>query len=212
MAEEKTSIGPDAEKVMDWDGTRRRLEELQLAAERGFAPDADESRRILHNRAVELAREPVCEEARARMIEVVEFVLAYEHYAIESTFVREILPLRNFTPLPGTPPFVFGIMNVRGQIVSIVDFKRFFDLPDKGLADLNKVIILEGETLEFGILADSIIGTASLDENELQPPLPTLTGIREAYLKGLTREGLIVLSAAAILADDHIIVDEQVTI
>jgi purine-binding chemotaxis protein CheW len=197
-------------KIDGWDEVRRRLEETRIAAERDFAPTREESRRILRQRAVELAREPEHTGEQFRLIEVVEFVLAYEHYAIESSFVREILPLRNFTVLPGAPPFVFGIMNVRGQIISIVDFKRFFELPGKGLADLNKVIILEGENLEFGVLADSIIGTGSLDENELQPPLPTLTGIREKYLKGLTRQGTVVLSAAAILADKNIIVDEQV--
>jgi len=205
---EKSGLGPRT--MLDWEKVHQRQEEFQRAVERGFIPTGDDRRKILRERARQLAQEPVRPDEDARMIEVVEFVLAYERYAFESRFVREIQPLKNFTPLPCTPAFVSGIMNVRGQIISIVDLKRFFELPDKGLADLNKVIILQGEDIMFGVLADSIIGSVSLNENELQPSLPTLTGVRENYLKGLTREGTVVLEAAAILADANIIVNEQV--
>lgn len=50
-----------------------------------------------------------------------------------SEYVREIYPLKEFTPIPCTPPFVLGIINVRGQILSVIDIKKFFDLPEKGL-------------------------------------------------------------------------------
>jgi purine-binding chemotaxis protein CheW len=210
MGEGKKDSGPGLRTALDWETVRRRQEEFQRAVEQGFVPTSDERRRILHDRAGQLAREPERKDEDARMIEVIEFVLAYERYAFESSFVREVHPLKNFTPLPCTPPFVLGIMNVRGQIISIVDLKRFFDLPDKGLADLNRVIILQGENIAFGVLADSIIGATSLNENDLQPSLPTLTGVREKYLKGLTREGTVILEAAAILSDSNIIVNEHV--
>jgi len=210
MDEGKKDSGPGSRKALDWETVRLRQEEFQRAVEQGFVPTDDDRRRTLRERAGQLAREPERRDQDARMIEVIEFDLAYERYAFESTFVREIHPLRNFTPLPCTPPFVLGIMNVRGQIISIVDLKRFFDLPEKGLADLNRVIILQGENIEFGVLADSIIGATSLNENDLQASLPTLTGVREKYLKGLTREGTVILEAAAILSDKNIIVNEHV--
>ena len=210
MGEGKKDAGPGPRKALDWETVRLRQEEFQRVVEGGFVPTDDDRRRILRERAGQLAREPERRDQDARMIEVIEFDLAYERYAFESSFVREIHPLKNFTPLPCTPPFVVGIMNVRGQIISIVDLKRFFDLPEKGLADLNRVIILQGENIEFGVLADSIIGAVSLNENDLQSSLPTLTGVREKYLKGLTREGTVILDAAAILSDSNIIVNEHV--
>ncbi len=212
MGEGKKDSGPGPRTALDWETVRRRQEEFRREVEQGFVPTGDDRRRILRERAGQLALEPERQDEDARMIEVVEFDLAYERYAFESTFVREIHPLKNFTPLPCTPSFVLGIMNVRGQIISIVDLKRFFDLPDKGLADLNRVIILQGENIEFGVLADSIIGAVSLNENDLQSSLPTLTGVREKYLKGLTREGTVILEAAAILSDSNIVVNEQVKI
>ena len=43
-------------------------------------------------------------------------------------FVREVYPLKDYTPLPCTPPFVLGLVNVRGQIISVIDIKKFFDI------------------------------------------------------------------------------------
>jgi len=113
---------------------------------------------ILKARARALAKEPEQAVAARSFIEITEFRLASETYGIESSFVREVYPLKDFTPLPGVPPFVLGIVNVHGQILSVVDLKKFFNLPDKGLGELNKVIILHNGRMEFGILADAVLG------------------------------------------------------
>ena len=78
------------------------------------------------------------------------------------------------------------------------------------MSDLNKVIIINDETMEFGILADAILGVRSVAVSELGPPLPTLTGIREEFLKGITGERMVILDAARILADKNIVVHEEV--
>lgn len=168
------------------------------------------AKQILRARAAALAHDPAPGQAPQDVFEVIEFVLAYEKYAIESGFVREIHPLRNLTPLPCTPAHVRGIVNIRGRILSIVDIKKFFDLPEKGLPDLDKVIVLRSDAMEFGILADVISGTRSLSMGELQGSLPTLTGIRAEYLKGVTADRVVVLDAAKLLADPKIVVHEQV--
>ena len=64
--------------------------------------------------------------------------------------------------MPCTPPFILGIINVRGQILAVIDLKRFFNLPDKGLSDLNKVIILRRGGLEVGLLADAVAGVQAI--------------------------------------------------
>ena len=147
------------------------------------------------------ALEPAAEEAAGAQISVIEFNLGYEKYAIEFSFVREVCPLKELTPLPGTQPFVMGIINVRGQIVSIIDLKKFFDLPEKGLTDLNKVIVLDNNIMTFGLLVDAVYNVHRISLQDLQPSLPTLTGIRQQYLQGVTSDRLIVLDAARILAD-----------
>jgi len=171
--------------------------------------EAKSKKEILKERAQALAREPKREEVEER-IEVVEFLLAYERYAIESRYVREVYPVKEIAPVPCTPPFVLGIINVRGQILSVIDIKKFFDLPERGLTDLNKVIILRDEEMEFGILADAILGVHSIPTYEIQPSLPTLTGIREDYLKGVTGERAVILDAKKLLSDKKIVVHEEV--
>ncbi|HMF47507.1 MAG TPA: chemotaxis protein CheW, partial [Candidatus Saccharimonadales bacterium] len=115
----------------------------------------EKKKQLLKARARELARDDAKEKTAGESIEVVEFLLAYETYGIESAYVREICPLKDLTPVPCTPRFVLGIINVRGQIVSVIDMKKFFDLPDQGLTDLNKVLVLRNDRMEFGLLADA---------------------------------------------------------
>jgi purine-binding chemotaxis protein CheW len=169
-------------------------------------------KQLLKARARELARDGEKEKPAGESIEVVEFLLAYEKYGIQSSYIREIYPLRELTPVPCTPPFVLGIINVRGEIVSVIDMKKFFDLPERGLTDLNKVIIVHDDTMEFGILADAILGVRSILREEIQPSLPTLTGIRADYLTGVTKEPLVLLDVAKMLSAKNLVVYDEMEI
>ena len=173
-------------------------------------PAAPDARQILRARARALARPQERVEAAESSLEVLEFRLARESYALETRHVRAVYPLKNLTPLPCTPPFVRGIVNVRGRITPVIDIKKFFDLPGKGLADLHRIILIRSDDLELGLLADVIVGVRTVFLNALQASLPTLTGIRADYLKGVTAERLVVLDLDRILADPKIIVDEEV--
>lgn len=170
---------------------------------------ADEKRKILKARAVALAKKPEKKDDD-EYIEVVEFLLAHEKYAIQSGYITEVYSLKELTPVPCTPPFVAGIINVRGKILSVIDIKKFFDLPEKGITDLNKVIIIHNGLMEFGILADAVLGASQIPLRDIQPSLPTLTGIRAEYLRGVTKERLVVLDAEKILSDKKIVVHEVV--
>jgi purine-binding chemotaxis protein CheW len=202
--------GKEPMKVIDWSEIYHRLGDAQAAIDRGWAPTLEEKKKILKERAKALAREPEAEEAAPGDLEVVEFLLAYERYGLESPSVREVYPLKDFTPLPCTPPFVLGIINVRGRALSVIDIKKFFDLPEKGLTDLNKVIVLHDDKMELGVLADVILGVRSIPLKDIQPSLPTLTGIREEYLKGVTRDRMVILDGRKLLSDKTIIVHEEV--
>jgi purine-binding chemotaxis protein CheW len=194
---------------IDWVQIHQRLKASQAGLARRLNPSLDDQRVVLHERARVLAREPQAQKATQESLHVVEFVLAHERYAFESRYVREICTLREFTRLPGAPAFVFGLINVRGQILSVIDIKKFFELPDRGLTDLNKVIILQTLPMELGILADTIVGMRSIAVEDLVAQLPTLTGIRAHYLKGVTRGPITVLDAAKLLSDPRIIVNQD---
>ena len=198
---------PDRERetAIDWSEVRRRMDTARASIEHGSAPTPEEKRSILKTRARALARKPEGGAAK-EFIEIVEFRLALENYGIASAFVNEVYPLKDFTPLPGAPPFVLGIVNVRGRIISVVDLKKFFDLPEKGLGELDKVIILRNERMEFGILADVILGARRIPLDAIRNAPATITGIGAEYIKGITEQRTIILDAENILGDENIIV------
>ena len=169
-----------------------------------FFNDA-EAETILKNRAQELAQKTSDKDNGFEELSVVEFQIAHEVYALELNRVRIVHPLKDLTFIPGTPGFIRGVINLRGEIISVVDLRVFFDLPDQGITDLSQVIIIASEEMEFGVLADEILGTSSIPASAIQTSLPTLTGIREEYLKGVTGDRVVVLDGEKILSDEKMV-------
>ncbi len=172
--------------------------------------DATDDTAILRERARLLAQEPPAA-TTAQTLMVVEFTLGPEHYGVDSTLVREVYPLRDLTPLPGTPPFILGLMNVRGQILSITDLCTLFSLPAGGLRNANRVIILKNPVREFAILVDAIIGMRIIPLTDLQEDLPTLTGMAGEFIKGITPDRLAVLDGEKLLTDNRLVVNGDLT-
>jgi purine-binding chemotaxis protein CheW len=200
MSEQPIGSSKKAEVAFDWKESHDRLAAIEQIIDQGRGLTREETRKILRVRAEALAREPFRKAPPERNFDVLEFLIAHEHYGIELTYVREAYPLKDLTPVPGTPNFILGITNVRGQVLSIIDLKRLFGLPDRGLTDFNKIIIVHAPGMELGILADEVLGLKSVAVSEIQPSLPTLKGIREKFLQGVTRESMVLLDAKKLLS------------
>jgi purine-binding chemotaxis protein CheW len=160
---------------------------------------------ILRERARLLAREAAPAIEAAAPVRVVAFRVAAEQYAIETTYVKQVYRLKSLAPLPHTARFLLGVTNLRGRIVPVVDLKKFFDLPDQGLSDLNRVVVVAREPNEAGILADEVIGERIIDSTMLTTNLPTHEGIRTQFLRGVTPAGLIVLDGNKLIADQRLL-------
>ena len=195
--------------AIDWREIHARLEKAKLALQQAGAPGPEETERILSSRARALAQEGTRAHAPQDVLEIVAFTVAGENYGVESAYVREVYALKALTRLPGTPPFVLGIVNLRGRILSVVDIKKFFDLPDKGLSDLNKLVILGNDAMTFGVLADAIEGIRQISLSELQPSLPAPAGVRGDYVRGVSGERLVVLAAERLLSDPKLLVQQK---
>lgn len=197
--------------TIDWRAITRRMDAVRDAIEHGWTPSSEDSRHMLKERAQALAAGSTPEaSASDACIEVVGFQLACEQYAIESRHVREVCVLDSLTAVPCTPAFVLGIINLRGEILSVIDMKVFFDLPSRGLTDLDKVIVLQSGNMVFGVLADVITGVSHVPVVDIQPTLPTLAGVREAYLLGLTPDRIVIIDAEKLINDANIVVHESV--
>src|SRR6185369_2381607 len=143
---------PQTGSGTDWTRILERLRSLEAAAQQ-HALSAEETRAVLKRRADLLAEAPEQGVEPGAQLDCLEFLLSGESYAIEMSFITQTLPLSDFTPLFCTPPFVLGITNLRGRIISIIDLRRFFELPSVGLSDLNRVIVVSNGSMEVGILS-----------------------------------------------------------
>ena len=165
---------------------------------------------ILRARARALARPAAAAgSTAASTLHVLEFRLSDERYAIETRFLREVHPLVDLTRIPCTPSFVLGVVNVRGRIVPVLDLKKLFGLPERGLTDLHWVVIVEQHDVEVGLLADTVVDVCTLPDDALQS-LAGPTTMDSGYVRGVTGERLVVLDASRILTDPKLIVDEEV--
>lgn len=166
-------------------------------------------KKILKERAVALAKEETPAEEKKEKLEVLEFLIGDERYGVETFFISKVHLLRDLTPLPGSPIFMIGIINVRGKIAPVIDLKKFFDLPGKTITPLDHVIIVQANEAFWGILADTVLGISHIPTHHIQTSLPTLTGIRSEYLKGVTTDQLIILDAIKLAMDKKILIDDK---
>jgi purine-binding chemotaxis protein CheW len=196
-------------RAIDWEAIHQRLSVTAAAISGGTRHGPDEVRRVLEIRARAAAHPPAKADDEEKLA-VLAFTIAGEAYGVETRYVGEVCQLKNLTTLPCTATFIAGVMNRRGRILAIVDLRQFFGLPARGLTELNRVIVLRGSDGELGLLADSIDGICSLNVSGLQEGLPTLTGIRERFLKGVTGQMLAVLDGARLLVDAGLKINEQV--
>ncbi|MDD1681760.1 MAG: chemotaxis protein CheW [Methanoregula sp.] len=163
--------------------------------------------RTLEDRAKKIAV-PEAGGIEAGIVEVLRFQLAYQEYALEMRYVREVILTGEITPVPGAPPFISGICAARGQIISLMDLRVLFSLKEKGLTDLNRVIVITDGHITFGILADNITGIGTIPSFLILMPDSGMAPSWKQYLKGYVSSSLIVLDAAAILADPALVVED----
>ncbi|MBD8873611.1 chemotaxis protein CheW [Rhodanobacter sp. DHB23] len=170
-------------------------------------PDAAHA--ILRERAQRLAQRP-SGKPLDEQVELLEFTLAHERYALLASQVHDVQPLRDLTPLPCTPPFLRGLVNLRGRLVAVIDLKQFFGLPEPGITDLHRIVLLRRGEVEIGLLADTVEGVSVVDKSRIRPTPSIVGGVAAEYIVGVTPERLVVLDTDAILSDPRLVVDEDV--
>ena len=118
---------------------------------------------------------------------MVTFSLAGKDYAIDIMKVKEIAKAGHFTYVPNTLPFVLGVHNLRGEIISIIDLRKFFNIQVPDRADdamENMLIVIVGEQT-FGVVVDGIDKVVGIQKSTIQPPHPLFGDINIKYISGV---------------------------
>ena len=127
--------------------------------------------------------------------QVVVFELADEEYAVDITQSKQIIKVSKITPVPNPPAYVRGVINLRGQIVPVVDLRKRFGI-NSGTGEKERIITIEYEDMLIGLLVDDIKEVLWYDtEKELESAPEIDTAVRQDYIKGVIKKGkrLIVL-------------------
>ena len=124
------------------------------------------------------------EEVKEETIALVPFRLAAEWYAIEITKVKEVIRAKNITYLPSSPDYIAGIVNLRGNILSVTDLKKHFGLAPEELTDKSRIVVIESGVLETGLLADEVAEALEIPISEIDPVLPTIPIERAEFIEG----------------------------
>lgn len=164
---------------------------------------------LLRERAQKLSQVNInSEETSGQLSTMVGFYLTPEQYCFESGLLKEVLILKEMTIIPGVPSFIQGIINIRGQVMSLMNLRKFLEIKETGITEQNKVMIVCHKGLEIGILVDRISGIFSVEASEIDPALPHFGGRGTEFVKGVTPQGVIVLDFAAMLESRKIIVQD----
>lgn len=172
----------------------------------------DESRteRILRARAAALARvheRRMDDEGKSR--EVLEFMLGHEKYAIETRYAQSVFLPRVILPIPGTPPFVRGVVSRLGRVLAVVDLGRF--LPDavpivEWAEGPQRLLVLQHGEMELALAVDEVGVVRRVGQKHLEGNNGVATKALAPYILGVTGEPMIVLDGAKLLGEPSLIV------
>ena len=120
------------------------------------------------------------------------FGLGEEVFALETGSVREVIELVPVTRIPKTPPFMRGVINLRGHAVPVVDLRIKFDMP-RVKDTVNTCIIIveveiEGENCHMGAIVDSVLEVFEMANDQITPPPRMGTSIRADFIKGMGKQ------------------------
>jgi purine-binding chemotaxis protein CheW len=136
----------------------------------------------------------------------ISFSVGEEEYGLELLRVKEVIRVREITWLPKAPSFVKGIINLRGDVIPIIDLRDKFGLESREQTAQTRVIVVEVEGRLMGMVVDSASQVVRIPADQIDPPPPVLGGLSQEFITGVGKledKLIILLNADAILTVDE---------
>jgi purine-binding chemotaxis protein CheW len=203
----------DSTKKVTWEEARQMLR--YVAEEWGPREETEaEARAVLQRRARALARPAKGRDASSDIQRALLFMLGAEQYAVPVVHVHlieQMAKLGRLTPVPCTPSFYAGVVNVRGKVISALDLRRLFDITistDEPPPDT--LVVVAANRLEIGLLSHEVAGVVDLLSDTLTSPTEALVGINPDYITGTTASGTILLDLEMLFSNERLTIYEEV--
>ena len=136
----------------------------------------------------------------------VTFIVDGETYGVNVMQVQEVLPLSEIAPVPGAPPFVLGIINLRGNVVTVVDTRMRFGLPPRETDDDSRIVVVETGDQVAGILVDGVAEVTYVRDNEVDTAPNVGNDESARYIQGVVsreKDLLILVDVNRLLTRDE---------
>ena len=137
---------------------------------------------------------------------IVTFLVNEQRYAIATDSVRSIIPVREMTYVPGAPGCVAGIINLRGQIIAVVDLAKRLNIEAGEMSGDTRIIVVEGEDIKVGMIVDSGSEVLRVSADAVEPSPTLATDISAVYLQGVVKQDnrlIILLDLTKVLSLDE---------
>ena len=144
--------------------------------------------------------------AEDEVMQWVTFQLENETYGINVMQVQEVLRYTEIAPVPGAPEYVLGIINLRGNVVTVIDTRSRFGLPSGDVSENSRIVIIEAEKQVIGIMVDSVAEVVYLRSSEIDAAPAVGTEESAKFIQGVSnRDGqlLILVDLNKLLSDEE---------
>jgi len=140
------------------------------------------------------------------LMQWVTFKLGEEKYGINVMQVQEVLRVSEIAPVPGAPTYVLGIINLRGNVVTVIDTRNRFGLMSKEQDDATRIVIIETDAHIIGIMVDSVAEVVDLNASEIETAPNVGNDESSKYIQGVTSRDndlLILVDLNKFLSDEE---------
>ena len=176
--------------------------------QRAYPPEIQQ---ILEARAAELARPQTSDDEGHDTISLAIVRLGSERYGIDLSTISEIKPLETVTPMPATPPFWLGLVNLRGDLVPLLELGRYLGQPVDAASEERggQVVLVRGNDLKIGLRVDEVPEVRVVRLADIGPSLVEAITDRPNVYAGLAPDLVAVLDIEALLSDTALVVQDE---
>lgn len=138
---------------------------------------------------------------------VIVFRLEDQEYGTDIQKIRSIERLEEVTRIPNVPEFIKGVINLRGEVIPIIDLKERLKLGQAVPTTDTRVLIVEIDDIQLGVIVDAATDVIDIDSSMVDPATSIMNGIHGAYLKGIAKLNnrlLILLNLERVLSNEEI--------